>query len=114
MEINDETVGFINSGCAHTVAMSNEEFKQLVGHTGEAPNVVIMSVVLDPAHQGKSYSTLLMAEFVKRMRAIGKRAIHLMCKEKHIDLYRRLGYSYANPSNSIHGGMTWHEMVMII
>jgi len=114
MELDGEVIGFINSGCAHDVVMSDEAFKELVGHDAEAPNVVIMSVVIDPAHQGKGYSTLLMRTFVKQMRELGKKTIHLMCKDRHIELYTRMGYRYVQPSASDHGGMAWHEMVMDI
>ena len=92
LEADGEVVGFINGGCAHEVVMSDEAFKELVGHSAEAPNVVIMSVVVDPAHQGKGYSTALMTEFVQRMRGMGKKTIHLMCKERHVPLYQRLCY----------------------
>lgn len=114
LEQDGEVVGFINSGCAHEVVMSDEAFKELVGHDAAAPNVVIMSVVVDPAHQGKGFSTLLMRTFVQRMREMGKATIHLMCKERHIELYRRMGYAYVRPSPSDHGGMAWHEMVMTL
>ena len=112
MEIDGETVGFINSGCAHDVVMSDDAFKELVGHDPAAPNVVIMSVVLDPAYQGKGLSTLLMQTFVAQMRALGKETIHLMCKERYVPLYAKMGYAYVKPSASDHGGMAWHEMVM--
>jgi len=107
-------VGFINSGCAHDVVMSDEDFKELIGHSADAPNVVIMSVVVDPAEQGKGFATLLMREFVSRMNALGKSSIHLMCKERHVPLYQRMGYQYVKPSPSDHGGMAWHEMVMTL
>jgi GNAT superfamily N-acetyltransferase len=112
MELDGQVIGFINSGCAYDVVMSDEAFKELVGHDAQAPNVVIMSVVLDPAQQGKGYSTLLMQTFVQQMRAMGKATIHLMCKDRHVDLYRKFGYQYVAPSESDHGGMAWHEMVM--
>lgn len=112
LEADSEIAGFINSGCAFDVVMSDEAFKELVGHSAEAPNVVIMSVVVDPAHQGKGYSTTLMTEFVQRMRDMGKQTIHLMCKQQHVPLYERMGYRYVQPSPSDHGGMAWHEMVM--
>ncbi|WP_252107179.1 MULTISPECIES: GNAT family N-acetyltransferase [unclassified Halomonas] len=114
MTREDEVIGFINSGCAHEVVMSDEAFKELVGHDPAAPNVVIMSVVIDPAHQGKGYATTLMHAFVERMKALGKQTIHLMCKERHVELYRRMGYRYVKPSDSDHGGMAWHEMVMAL
>ena len=114
MERGGQIVGFINSGCAYDVAMSDEAFKELVGHDPDAPNVVIMSVVLDPAEQGRGYSTLLMRAFVQRMRELGKKTIHLMCKDRHVELYRKFGYDYVRPSASNHGGMAWHEMVMAL
>jgi ribosomal protein S18 acetylase RimI-like enzyme len=114
MELEGEVIGFINSGCAWEVVMSAEEFKELVGHDAAAPNVVIMSVVLDPAQQGKGYASLLMREFVTRMCTAGKRSIHLMCKQRHIALYEKFGYRYVKPSASDHGGMAWHEMVLVL
>lgn len=112
MEVAGEVIGFINSGCAWEVVMSEEEFKELVGHDPVAPNVVIMSVVLDPVQQGRGHASALMREFVARMRAAGKSSIHLMCKERHVPLYEKFGYRYVKPSASEHGGMAWHEMVM--
>ena len=114
LEQASQVVGFINSGCAHDVVMSDEAFKELIGHDPSAPNVVIMSVVVSPEHQGKGFSTLLMQEFVEQMRSLGKKTIHLMCKEQHVGLYTRLGYQYVQPSPSEHGGMAWHEMVMAV
>ncbi|MGC4011770.1 MAG: GNAT family N-acetyltransferase [Pseudomonas sp.] len=112
MELDGEIIGFINSGCAFEVVMSDEAFKELVGHDAAAPNVVIMSVVIDPAQQGKGYASLLMRTFIERMTGLGKRTIHLMCKDRHVPLYERMGYCYVKPSASDHGGMAWHEMVM--
>ena len=112
LELDGKVIGFINCGCAHEVEMSDEEFKELIGHYPDAQNVVIMSVVIDPASQGKGYSRALMDEFVGRMRRMGKKMIYLMCKEHHVPLYEKLGYGYLRQSTSTHGGMAWHEMNM--
>lgn len=114
VELDGAVVGFINSGCADKVEMSDEAFKELVGHDPDAANVVIMSVVVDPKYQGKGLSRKMMDEFVERMRRMGKETIHLMCKEHHVPLYERFGYHYLQPSTSDHGGMTWHEMSMTL
>lgn len=113
-EVDGRIVGFINSGCAHEVEMSNEAFKELIGHDPDAPNVVIMSVVVDPSEQGKGHSRALMDEFVVKMGRMGKQTIHLMCKDQHVPLYEKFGYKYSKPSASEHGGMAWHEMVMTL
>ncbi|MEQ3709267.1 MAG: GNAT family N-acetyltransferase [Tateyamaria sp.] len=112
LELEGMIVGFVNCGCAHEVEMSDEEFKELVGHDPDAPNVVIMSVVVDPTQQGKGLSRALMDEFVQRMRRMNKVTIHLMCKDHHVPLYEKFGYRYLQPSTSDHGGMDWHEMSM--
>ncbi|WP_424931198.1 GNAT family N-acetyltransferase [Amaricoccus macauensis] len=114
VEIEGEVAGFINSGCTHEVEMSDDAIKDFVVHDPEARNIVIMSVVVDPAHQGKGLSRALMVEFIARMRAMGKATIHLMCKPHHVPLYEKFGYVYLRPSASIHGGMAWHEMSMTL
>ena len=81
LTVEGEIVGFVNCGCTHEVEMSDEEFKELVGHDPDAPSVVIMSVVVDPAHQGKGLSRALMVEFVRRMKRMEKSTIYLMCKD---------------------------------
>ena len=114
MELDDRIIGFINGGCAYDVVMSDEAFKELIGHDPAAPNVVIMSVVIDLTYQGRGYASLMMRTFVSQMAAMGKQAIHLMCKERHVALYERLGFRYVRPSTSDHGGMTWHEMELTL
>jgi ribosomal protein S18 acetylase RimI-like enzyme len=114
LEMSGQVVGFINCGCAYEVEMSDEDFKELIGHDPEAPNVVIMSVVVDPMHQGKGLSKALMEEFVERMRMMEKATIYLMCKERHVPLYEKFGYHFLRLSTSDHGGMTWHEMSMTL
>jgi GNAT superfamily N-acetyltransferase len=112
MELDGEIVGFINSGCAFDVEMSDEEFKELVGHDPAAPNVVIMSVVVDPQHQGQGLSSVLVTEFITHTREHGKQSIHLMCKESLVPMYAKHGWKYTKPSDSTHGGVSWHEMVL--
>jgi len=114
VESQGQVAGFINSGCAHEVVMDDEALKELVGHDPDAPNVVIMSVVIDHRQQGKGLSRVMMTEFVKRMKGLGKSTIHLMCKSHHVPLYQKFGYRYLQPSASEHGGMTWHEMSMTL
>ncbi|UWQ17710.1 GNAT family N-acetyltransferase [Jannaschia sp. M317] len=114
LEAEGQIAGFINSGCADQVVLSDEAFKELVGHDPDAPNVVIMSVVVDPAQQGRGLSRALMSAFVEQIRQRGKREIHLICRDHHVPLYERFGYRYVRPSASDHGGMAWHEMCMTL
>lgn len=113
-EVDGQVAGFINSGAAFDVQMSDEAFKELIGHDPAGPNVVIMSVVVHPDYQGLGLAKRLLGEFIDRMREQGKATIHLMCKERHIPLYAGFGFAYIKPSESDHGGMAWHEMIFTL
>ncbi|WP_236190916.1 GNAT family N-acetyltransferase [Pseudomonas pharyngis] len=113
-EVDGQVAGFINSGAAFDVQMSDEAFKELIGHDPAGPNVVIMSVVVHPDYQGLGLAKRLLGEFIERMREQGKATIHLMCKERHIPLYAGFGFAYIKPSESAHGGMAWHEMILTL
>ncbi|WP_285354209.1 N-acetyltransferase [Pseudomonas sp. lyk4-R2A-10] len=113
-EVGGQVAGFINSGAAFDVQMSDEAFKELIGHDPAGPNVVIMSVVVHPDNQGLGLAKRLLGEFIERMREQGKATIHLMCKERHIPLYAGFGFAYIKPSESDHGGMAWHEMIFTL
>lgn len=114
LESDHNIIGFINSGCTDEVVMSDENFKELIGHSSTAANVVIMSVVIDPAFQGLGYSSQLMNAFIKSVVDLEKRAIHLMCKDQYVKLYEKFGFKYSKVSESSHGGEKWHEMLLEI
>ena len=63
-EVDGVVAGFINSGAAFQVEMSDEAFKELIGHDPDGPNVVIMSVVVHPDYQGQGLAKRLMGEFI--------------------------------------------------
>lgn len=110
LEFNNVVAGFINSGCADEVHMSDEHFKELIGHHSEGKHNVIMSVVVHPEHQGLGIAQILMVNYIQRMKRLKKSSIQLMCKDRHIGFYEQFGFQYVRPSSSDHGGMAWHEM----
>ena len=112
LEIDGRVAGFINSGCADRVELSDTAFKELVGHHPDGRHVVIMSVVVHPDFQGQGLAAILLQNFILRMRRLGKESILLVCREQHIALYARFGFGYLQPSASGYGGHSWHEMAL--
>ncbi len=113
-EMDGEVAGFINAGAADVVEMEDEAFKELVGHDPDGAHLVILSVVVHPDWQGRGLAGALMRAFVERARQWHKISIQLMCRERHVPLYEKLGYAYVRPSPSLHGGMAWHEMQLLL
>lgn len=105
-------VGFINSGACHQVELSNEDFKALIGHDPDGKHIVIMSVVVHPDHHHKGYASALMQSFIQQMKSLQKQDVFLICQTELIDMYSKFGFSYLQQSDSEHGGLAWHEMVL--
>ena len=110
LENEKEIIGFINSGATHKVELSNEDFKELVGHDSDGEHIVILSVVVHPAYQGRGMASRLMSNFIDRMKTLGKSDIYLICQPDLIEMYARYGFIDLGASDSTHGGMSWHEM----
>ena len=110
LENNREIIGFINSGATQKVELSDEEFKELIGHDPEGKHIVILSVVIHPDYQGKGMASKLMNSFIDKMNALGKIDIFLICQSELVDMYARYGFVNLGISDSDHGGMSWNEM----
>lgn len=114
LENEGEIIGFINSGATHQVVLSDEEFKELVGHDPKGDYIVIMSVVIHPDYQGQSMTTKLMSHFIKQMKALDKKSIYLICQSELVDMYVKYGFIHIRESDSVHGGLSWHEMSLVL
>lgn len=114
LENEKEIIGFINSGATHKVELSDEEFKELVGHDPSGDCIVIMSVVIHPDYQGQSLAGLLMKHFIQTMRNLGKKEIRLICQTELIEMYAKYGFVHIGESDSDHGGLSWHEMSLTL
>lgn len=110
LEVDQQVIGFINCGACHEIALSDEAFKELIGHDPKGPNIVIMSVVVHPAHQHQGHASLLMKHFIKAMRHMEKESLYLICQSDLIGFYAQFGFIDLGVSNSTHGGLQWNEM----
>jgi ribosomal protein S18 acetylase RimI-like enzyme len=112
LDLNGMVVGFINCGATDDVDLANEEFKDLIGHESNGKHIVIFSVVIDKDFQGKGFAGKLLADFIDRIKRMQKRSIHLICRDNLIEFYKKFGFEYIRESDSTHGGLNWHEMVL--
>jgi ribosomal protein S18 acetylase RimI-like enzyme len=114
LENKEEIVGFINAGATHAVELSDEEFKELVGHDSQGEYIVIMSVVVHPKYQGQNMANKLLASFINTMSQLGKTEIYLICQTELIPMYAKHGFIHMGESDSSHGGLSWHEMSLLL
>ena len=111
-EYEGQVVGQVNSGSTSKDDISDEKFKQLIGHDPEGDNIVIFSLSVLPEYRKQGVGNQLLATFIDQARELGKTKVMLLCKDKLIDYYSRHGFQDAGISASTHGGAEWHEMVL--
>lgn len=110
LQSGDRVVGQINSGATNKDDITDEAFKQLIGHEDGGRNLVIFSLSVLPEFQGRGIATRLMLGFLDLARTQARQSVLLLCKEDLLDFYRRFGFANRGVSASVHGGARWFEM----
>lgn len=110
LENEREIIGFINSGATDNIQLSDEAFKELIGHDSAGKTIVIMSVVTHLNYQRQGMASRLMKRFISDMKELGKHKIFLICQTELIPMYASYGFVNLGVSDSEHGGLSWHEM----
>lgn len=113
-ELDGKIVGIINGASTDVEDISNEELKDLASFDENGKNVVIFSLAVLPGHQRKGVAKLLLNKFIDVFTKLKKEKILLLCKEHHIELYRKFGFTLMGKSKSGHGGFEWFEMRLLL
>jgi ribosomal protein S18 acetylase RimI-like enzyme len=105
-------VGILNSAATDKDKddISDEELKQLIGHTPDGKNMVVFALAVLPEFQKRGIAHQLMSRFIEDARVGKKKNVLLMCKRHLIAYYERMGFTQVGLSKSTHGGAEWHEM----
>lgn len=111
-ELDGKVVGQVNSGATDKDDITDEEFKQLIGHDPDGRHMVIFSLSVLPDFQNRGIADKLLAGFVKQARKMNKDTVKLLCKEGLIPFYARYGFEHEGLSGSTHGGSAWHAMTL--
>ena len=113
-ESKGEIIGLINSASTDKEEITDEEFKDMVGHVKEGGNMVVFSLAVLPEFQGNGISKQLMARFIEVSKGLKKEKILLICKSDLIPYYHRFGFLYSGKSKSQHVGFEWYEMCLLL
>ena len=111
-ELNGRVIGIINSGSTKKEDITDEAFKDMVGHVKDGKNIVIFSLAVLSEFQGNGVSKKLMTKFIELSKGLKKEKILLICKSELIPYYQKYGFFYGGKSKSRHSGFEWHEMYL--
>ncbi len=111
-EYQGQVIGQVNSGSTHKDDITDEEFKQLIGHDPDGKNIVIFSLSVLPEFQKEGIGGALLTNFIDQARDMGKSNVKLLCKENLVEFYSRHGFENGGVSASSHGGVQWNVMTL--
>lgn len=109
-ESKKKILGIINSASTNKENITDEKFKDMVGHDKDGKNIVIFSLAVLPEYRGNGISKRLMARFIDVSKGLKKEKILLICRSELISYYEHYGFINGGISKSTHGGFEWHEM----
>jgi ribosomal protein S18 acetylase RimI-like enzyme len=113
-EWEGRVVGQVNSGATDKDDITDEEFKQLIGHDPEGRHLVIFSLSVHPDFQKRGIAGKLLTNFIEHAGDMGKSDIKLLCKEELLPFYAHFGFRDDGLSASTHGGVAWHAMSLCL
>lgn len=113
-QCNGEVIGQINSGATDQDDITDEAFKQLIGHVPKGKNLVVFSLSVLPTYQRQGIAGTLLNRFIRQARDDSRGTILLLCKPDLIPYYQRFGFIDRGKSTSMHGGVQWHEMALVL
>ncbi|KAF2260698.1 acetyltransferase [Lojkania enalia] len=84
-----------------------------VGHAEDGETLCLHSLAVHPRFQGRGLGRVLLLGWCQRMRdaGIGKR-VAIICRDRLIPFYEKLGFDKAGPSACQYGGGGWWDMVL--
>lgn len=112
-EKEGEILGYINGPIIYQPYITDDLFEKIVENakTGGWQSVLGLAVSKQARHQGIARK---LVEKMEELAEENERAgITLTCKEELVGFYEKLGFVNNGPSESVHGGVTWYNMVKL-
>ncbi len=113
-EQKEEIIGLINGPVIHTAMITDDLFTDIQKNPISGGHQSVLGVAVSPKFQKQGVAAALLSHLEKEARARSRESITLTCKENLIPFYENLGYKNAGISNSVHGGVTWYNMIKML
>ena len=81
-------------------------------HSENHPYQAVFSLAVRPEARGRGVGGRLLAAMEDLARRQERRAVTLTCLEEKVPYYARFGYEDRGVGASVHGGVSWHDMVL--
>lgn len=112
MEEHQEIIGMINGCITNHNTISDDMFEDMHHHNAHAAYQAIFGLDVHPDHQHQGHAKALMNALMEQSKKEGRKGMILTCKKHLIAFYESFGYVNQGISASVHGGVTWYDMLL--
>lgn len=112
--VEHKFVGLINALPTNERTIIDTMFEDASLYDKNGDNLALIGLMVLPEYQGKGYAQKLMRRFIRLAREERKKHLILTCRKELVGFYQKFGFEYKGISNSMLGGITWHELVLSV
>ncbi len=110
-EEDGQIIGMVN-GCASHLPLIEDALFEPQGHEPQGKNQMVFGLAVLPRCQHRGVATALMNRLIDFARQEQMAKVILTCREEKISFYEKIGYVNHGISRSVHGGVTWYDMIL--
>ncbi|PLS08613.1 GNAT family N-acetyltransferase [Neobacillus cucumis] len=103
--------GLINGPVIETAYITDDLFHESKANPAAGGHQSVLGLAVSPDYQNRGIAGALLAHLEKDAKTKHRETITLTCKQNYIHFYEKQGFKNEGISSSVHGGVTWHNMI---
>lgn len=107
-------ISFVNGMATDEPHLRDEMYDDPSLHSPDGAWQMIFGVDTHPAFRRHGYAGMVLRRVIDDARSHGRRGLVLTCKDRLVHYYASFGFQDEGLSDSTHGGVTWHEMRLVL
>ena len=104
-------VGLVNGPVIETAYITDDLFSEIKINPFFGGHQSVLGLAVSPDYQNRGIAGLLLDHLEKAATEKHRQTITLTCKKDLVGFYEKHGYVNHGVSNSVHGGVTWYNMI---
>lgn len=108
---NGEIIGHIDGVLSHKNLIVDEVYAP-GGADADGENLLIFGVATRPDYRNRGVAAKMMEAILDRARKNGVKTVALTCRPELVAYYGKFGFNDLGLSESVLGGIVWHDMTM--
>ncbi|MDD5847294.1 MAG: GNAT family N-acetyltransferase [Lachnospiraceae bacterium] len=110
LEDEGKIVGFVNGMVTDEMHLSDDMYDDASLHDENGAWQMIFGVDTVPAYRKRGCASKLLTYVIGEAKKQNRRGLVLTCKDALVQFYAKFGFVDEGMSESVHGGVPWHEM----